>query len=530
MNDLFAYEADASDRSLRHYVYLAWPIVEPTREYVSSWHVDAMCDHLSALFFGEIKTLLINVPPGCMKSLTTSVFFPTWAWRKRPDTRWMFSSYDSELSTRDSMKRRLIYENGWYRSVSPKVRLRSGSDQKTFYESTEGGYQMATSVGGHTTGEHPDFQVVDDAHNVKRATSETERAVVLNWHDQAWSTRGVARDVRRVYVMQRVHEGDLSGHLLRRSRELGLVHLCLPMEYEPKRMITTPLGFQDPRTDEGELLCPSLLGPAAVSTLKVALGSYGTAGQLQQRPAPAEGGIFKETWWQWYENLKDVEPFDELAMSWDMTFKKTGTSWVVGQVWGRKGARCYLLDQVRGKWGFVETKQQFLMLCVKWPDAVAKFVEDKANGTAVMDELGATVQGIVAVEPEGGKESRAHAVSPIVEAKNVFLPRAAGWVDDFVAEASAFPNGLNDDQVDCMSQLLIRFKHKLVITAAVARPDMGRPGNNTYGDRSGGEHFGRKEARRYQEPTTSKGEDPTLGIPKPTEVAAYNLRDALGRR
>ena len=149
--------------------------------------------------------------------------------------------------------------------------------------------------------------------------------------------------------------------------------------------------------------------------------------------------------------------FDQVVQSWDMAFKdKKSSDYVVGQVWGRKGANMYLLHQVRGKLTFTETIKRVRDVSAQWPEARAKYVEDKANGTAVLDSLQHEIQGLIAVNPEGGKESRAWAVQPFVEAGNVWLPRSAAWTTDFVEEAKDFPNGAHDDQVDAMTQALLK--------------------------------------------------------------------------
>jgi predicted phage terminase large subunit-like protein len=189
------------------------------------------------------------------------------------------------------------------------------------------------------------------------------------------------------------------------------------------------------------------------------MGSYAAAGQLQQRPSPAEGGILKRHWWRFYREAP--RQFSEVIQSWDCAFKDTRTSdFVVGQVWGRNGADKYLLDQVRGRMDCPATIQAVKRLSEKWSQAQAKLVEDKANGPAVIATLKHEIAGLIAVNPEGGKEVRAHAVSAQIEAGNVYLPdpTIAPWITGFIEECAAFPNGAYDDQVDAMSQALNRLR------------------------------------------------------------------------
>ena len=198
------------------------------------------------------------------------------------------------------------------------------------------------------------------------------------------------------------------------------------------------------------------------------VGSRSWMALYQGRPTPGEGAIFRRSWWQRFSLPQWVErddgtmhalSFDEVLQSWDMAFKDTASAdYVVGQVWGRRGVDAYLLDQVRGRLSFVDTCMRVRALSARWPQAHAKLIEDKANGTAVIDQLRNTVGGLIPVEPRGSKEARASAVSPFVEARNVWLPtpELAAWVDDLVEECAGFPLAAHDDQVDALTQALDR--------------------------------------------------------------------------
>ena len=446
----------------RDYIREAWRIVEPSTEYVPGWHIDAISDHLEAVTRGEIRNLLLNLPPRHMKSLLVSVFWPTWAWTFDPSVRWLFTSYTQSLSTRDSLKSRRIIQSSWYqRHWGSMFELTSDQNVKTRYENDKTGYRISTSVGGSATGEGASCLVCDDGHNVNEVESDTRRQTVLDWWDQVMSTRlDDPKTGCKVIVMQRIHENDLSGHVLEQG---GYEHLCLPAEYEPREYVTS-IGFVDPRTQPDEPLWPERFGTPELDELKRRMGSYAAAGQLQQRPSPAEGGVIKRHWWQWYD---EVPPkFEEQLQSWDCAFKdKSSSDYVVGQVWGRRGAKKYLLDQTRARLTFTGTLDAIRKMSAKWPQAKAKLVEDKANGTAVLDTLKREIDGLIAVEPRGGKESRAHAVTPTIEAGDVYLPRAASWSAEFCEECAAFPNGAHDDQVDAMTQALSRMlkREKLII-------------------------------------------------------------------
>ena len=302
-------DTDALDaeRSLYAFVRQAWPHVE-SATFVPNWHIEMICDHLQAITRGDIENLLINIPPGHSKSLIVSVFWPGWEWVTNPAIRWFFASYDQRLSTRDSVKCRALIASRWFQERwGDRFALANDQNQKTYYETVAGGYRLATSVCGHGMGEHPDRIVIDDPHDPKGAESEAERLSVLEWWDLTMSTRGVSRGVKRVIIMQRLAENDLAGHVL---TEGGFVHVCLPLRFERGRMAPSPARdsddrpWTDRRSEEGELLAPDQFPEKAVEAMERRLGSYGVAGQLQQRPAPRGGALFKR---MWFENRRRYE-------------------------------------------------------------------------------------------------------------------------------------------------------------------------------------------------------------------------------
>ena len=472
-------DAELASRSLGEFVCQAWSVVEPSTPFVPGWHIDAIIEHLEAVTSGQIRNLLLNVPPRHMKSLLVSVFWPAWEWIRWPERRWLYSSYGAQLSIRDSIKCRRLIESPWYRQRwGDRFALPSDQNTKGRFDNNRSGYRLATSVGGAATGEGGDRIVCDDPHNVQEAESDAIRKATLDWWDVVISTRvNDPKTAAKVVVMQRCHQQDLSGHLLEQG---GWEHLCLPAEYEgPSR--PTSIGWSDPRQEHNELLWPERFGPQEIESLKVSLGSYAAAGQLQQRPSPSGGGILKRHWFRFWQppdaNLPPVivrlpdgtqqsviaavpARIDEVIQSWDCAFKDLATSdYVVGQVWGRAGAAYLLLDQVRARMDYPSTVRAVVGLSAKWPMCIAKLIEDKANGSAVIQMLSGSISGLLPVNPEGGKVARAAAVSPLIEAGNVYLPHPqyAPWVDAFIEECAAFPNGAHDDQVDAMTQALIRW-------------------------------------------------------------------------
>lgn len=445
----------------RSYLREAWATVEPA-EFVPSWHVDVIAEHLEAVSRGEIHRLIINIPPRTGKSIEASVLWPTWEWTSNPVLRWMFVSYSGGLSNKHSVERRNVIESDWFQARwGDRFRLSSDQNVKTEFTNDARGAMFATSIGGTATGYGGDRIVLDDPHNVKEAESDDVREGVITAYRRTFSTRlNDPKTGAIVVIMQRLHERDLTGYLL--AEEPGVwTHVCLPMEFEKKHFAVYP---KDPRTEDGDLLCPERMGPAEVASGKKALGSYGAAGQYQQRPSPASGGIFQRGWWKYFDLPTEPEALswwlagmDVVGVSWDMAFKdEKGSDYVAGLVGARKGSEIYLLDLVCEQMGFSASCAAVVSLSAKWPTATSKWVEDKANGPAVIDYLRRTVPGLIAVEPRGSKIARAQAASPFVEAGNVHIRRDAPWASDFVEELAGFPRVAHDDRTDAFTQLADR--------------------------------------------------------------------------
>lgn len=484
-------DAELARRHLRDFVPLAWPVVD-SHHFRPNWHIDAICDHLEAVSHGEIKRLVINIPPRHMKSLAVAVFWPCWDWLSRPGRQWLYASYAEKLSKRDSLKcRRLIEHKGGrveggtlierlgYRGMLNLLgedwELTGDQNEKLRFENDRTGYRIATSIGGTATGEGGDILVLDDPHKADEVESETQRDNVIDWIDGTLPTRlNDPNTGAIVVVMQRVHEEDATGHLLEQG---GYEHLCLPAEYEPSHPFVWP---DDPRTEPGELLWPEHFGSAAVEDLNLRLGIYRAAGQLQQRPAPAEGGILKRGDWRYYPP-SHVTPegwegphFERIWQSWDTALKeKTTSDFTVGTLWGQQGANKFLIRRARGRWGLTETIEQVRALTAwaarYFPGMKAHEIqiENAANGPEVVAALRNEIPGLRPITADRDKVVRAHAITPQLNAGNVYVPgysnaelsgpdptRTPSWVQELIDECAGFPNTSNDDQVDAVTQAL----------------------------------------------------------------------------
>ena len=269
-SDVFeVIDREEATRHLREFVRQAWPVPEPTTAYVHGWPLDAICEHLEAITSGQIRNLLITVPPRHMKSLAVSVFWPSWEWIRWPGRRWLFARYAATLSIRDSLQCRRLIQSLWYqRGWGDRFLLTGDQNEKRRFENDRGGSRIASSVGGSNTGEGGDRVVVDDPHNVNEAESAPVRQAVINWWDTVMSTRlNDPKTGAKVIVMQRVHQRDLGGHVLEQG---GYEHLCLPAEYEGNRRKTV-IGWSDPRQQIGELLWPERFGKPVPQVIRVAV-------------------------------------------------------------------------------------------------------------------------------------------------------------------------------------------------------------------------------------------------------------------
>lgn len=453
---LIELDREIARRSLADFCQMAWHVLEPSTPIKWGWALDAMCEHLEAVHTGEIKRLLMNVPPGMMKSLLTGVFFPAWEWGPcaSASLRYLTTAHKEPLAVRDNMKCRRLIQSEWFQERWP-LQLTGDQNAKTKFENVATGFRESMSFKS-LTGSRGDRVIIDDPLSVDDAFSQPALEAAGKTFLEAVPSRVNNENSAIIVIMQRLHEKDVSGIIL--ERDLGYTHLMLPMRFEPARRCVTSIGFSDPRKNDGELLFPERFSELQVKELESTMGSYATAGQLQQRPVPDGGGLFKNEWFKYWSPETLPAKFDAMVMSWDMAFKETAISdFVVGQIWGRKGGNFYLLDQVRDRLDFVKTKRAFVDLSEKWPNVLRKLVEDKANGPAIISSLKDDISGIVPVTPKESKEARAASVTPLFEAGNVYFPPPDlyPWVKkDLIPEFLSFPAGAHDDAVDSCTQAL----------------------------------------------------------------------------
>lgn len=471
-----------------NFIRQAWSVIEPGAEYVHGWHIDAIAQHLEAVEDGDITRLLINVPPGMMKSLATSVFWPAWIWgpKNKPHYRFLCASHSQALAIRDSTKMRRLIQSDWYQERwGDRVILTGDQNAKTKFENTATGFREAVAAGS-ITGSRGDVVIIDDPHSVESASSDAMRETTKEWFLEAVPTRlNIPEKSAIVVIMQRLHEEDISGIIL--EKELGYEHLCLPMEFESVRRCETSIGFVDERDEEGQLLFPERFPIEVVERDKAVLGPYAAAGQFQQSPTPRGGGIIKTEWWKLW-NQPSYPQFSYIVAALDTAYtEKQENDPSAMTVWGvfaglegnaqptrsiqRDGSIVWDLQRQ-----YSESHPRVLLLDA-WTERLELYdlvekvrqtmedyqvdnllIENKAAGHSVAQELrrvyGHERFGVQLMDPKGlDKVSRVYSIQHLFSEGMIYAPDI-NWADQVITQAAQFPKAKHDDLVDTVSMAL----------------------------------------------------------------------------
>lgn len=449
--DRLAIERELARRSLADFARMAWPVLEPSTPLKWGWALDAICAHLEAVTRGEINRLLMNVPPGSMKSLLTGVIWPAWEWgpRGRADRRIIGTAHKQDLAIRDAMKCRRLITSDWFQERWPVV-LTSDQNAKTKFENDKTGFREAAAFTS-MTGSRGDRIILDDPLSVDDANSDAAlRAAELTF-TEALPTR-VNNDASAIVViMQRLHERDTSGIIL--GRDLGYTHLCLPMRFEPDRRSATPF-YTDPRQTDGELLFPERFSEPTVIALEKTLGSYASAGQLQQRPAPRGGGMFKR---EWFLPVPALPAGCKLVRGWDLAATASDSAaWTAGALVARApDGRFYIADMRRIQ-GSPSDVERLLVATAAQDGRSVKGSIPQDPGQAGKAQSQYLIRQLAGysyhASPEtGDKETRALPLAAQAEAGNVLIVKG-DWNEAFLDEITNFPVGKFKDQVDATTR------------------------------------------------------------------------------
>jgi predicted phage terminase large subunit-like protein len=523
---LFDIERADAEESLAEFVRQAWHVIEPGQPYIHGWHVDFICEHLEAISDGvemedgtPYNRLLINIPPGTMKSLLLNVFWPAWEWgpRNQPHLRYVCAAHKIEnLSARDSRRMRELITSEWYQARwGDRVKLSRDQNEKLNFVNSATGFRIATAITS-LTGIRGDRVIIDDPHSVDSAGSDTMRASEVETFLEAVPSR-LTNPIQSaiVVIMQRLHEEDVSGVII--NKKLNYDHICLPMRFEAWRAgLPTKLGICDPREEEGELLFPARFPEYVVDRDERVMGPYATAGQFQQRPEPRGGGVIKREWWQPWEE-KAYPPMDFVIASLDTAYTtKTENDFSALTVWGiftsgmiaevttRTISRENKLMDVTTsiERAYSETAPK-VMLMSGWQerlelhDLVEKvantcrrmridrlIIEDKAAGHSVAQEIrrlyGHEDWAVQLINPGANdKLARLYSVQHLFAQGMIYAP-IKQWAEMVISQMATFPRGKHDDLVDTASAALRHMRDLgLLVMPDEARSDIAQQMQHT---------------------------------------------------
>ena len=523
-----ADESERCEKSLIEFFACAWPQFDPAPVKIN-WHHELIAEHLEAVTRGEIRRLLISVPPRCSKTSLVNVCWPAWIWAQAeqgplsgPQVRFMCISYGQTLSIDIATTARRLVMGEWYQSNwGRRVQILEDQASKENFATRAGGFRLATSMGGATLGRGGDIKILDDPNSVQQAESDIEREQAIRTYDEALATRETDPSISaEVIIMQRLHERDIAGHVID-TRNRGLIHVMLPMEFDPRRATDTEWG-SDPRTEDGELLWPDQFPEAVVEDRKRQLGPYASAGQFQQSPVTRGGNIVKREWWRlwpedypesglldpiyhcggcgWHKTITghtDPEidcpgcgsiavrhiPFPEMSyrlLSVDTAYgEKQENSWSAATAWGvwhdkEEAPRAILMNAWRGRprlrgipdspkpaerKGLVE--RVYDLATAHQVDAV--LIEHKTRGTDLYQELERLTQEwpfeMIYFEPVRSKEIRLESTVPLFTNDRVWAPDKA-WAETVISEVAAMPKAQFSDLADTCAAALSHLRNR----------------------------------------------------------------------
>jgi predicted phage terminase large subunit-like protein len=506
-------EAEKLEDSFYEFLKGAWPQFDPA-DFVDNWHLEDICNHMEAVARGHISRLLLNEPPRTGKTAIISICFVAWVWCQRtrgpllgPQVSFFYASYAETLSLEHSLKCRRLIESAWYQARwGKRFKLVSDRNRLSHFENNQGGYRMCSSVDARAAGFGADMLIADDPHLVKEAESENVREGVVRWWSETMPSRLNNRKTgAMIVVMQRIHEGDLSGDILMRDeaerkagRPPNYVHFCVPMSYVPCQHVNAWVGdkivtfigddaeeidddevfWADRRVDDGDLLWPGRFPASEVFKLERELGPYAYAGQYQQVPAPRGGGIIREEWWQTWDKetaeknggVPEKYPgFEYILAALDTAYtSKEENDPSALSIWGifrdpNGHPLIFLMFAWQDRLQFPELVSRVGADCKKFK-VDRLIIENKAAGHSVGQELarlfGSFDFGIELIDPRSGfikspdKVARLQTVVHLFAEGLIHAPDKS-WADELIKQCALVPRAVHDDLADTTSMALI---------------------------------------------------------------------------
>jgi predicted phage terminase large subunit-like protein len=438
---------------LPFFIRKVFATISPAETYRHNWHVDAIAHQLMRVHSGEGRRLLINQPPRSLKSICVSVAYVAWLLGHYPTRRVIVASYSGDFAAELHRQFRMVVGSEWYAALFPTLRWAKETGLELI--TTQGGSRYATSVGGTLTGRGADLIIVDDPLNANEVHSEPARKRVIDWYGGALVSRLNDKQTGSIIaVMQRLHEDDLAGHLMRQG---GWDHLDMPAIALENEIIELGHAKSHARRS-GDVLHPERESREALEAIKAEVGSLLFSAQYQQRPVPVEGNLIRRSWFLAYDSLPASPSRTRIVQSWDVAMM-TGSrnDYSACTTWLTQKNDAYLLHVYRGRLEYPELRRKVIGLATEHR-ATTVLIENAGPGMNLLQDLRAAMPlGMtrpIGVKPEGSKVDRMAAQSAKIEAGQVHLPNSAPWLGEFLTELLSFPYGRHDDQVDSVSQFL----------------------------------------------------------------------------
>jgi predicted phage terminase large subunit-like protein len=447
-------EFDALTRtSLALFIERVFAELNPGERFLDNWHIHLIVQHLEAARAGKILRLAVNIPPRNLKSIIVSVAYVAWLLGHEPTTKIICASYNEDLSVRLGRMCLQVMQSEWYRALFPRARLASDRPSAESFETTVGGYRIATSVGGTLVGLGADYLILDDPTKPEEAASDTRRQSANDWFSQSAVTRlNDKRCGRIVLIMQRLHEDDMTGYV---AAQGGWMQVSLPAiaQEDETHAITTPFGLIHQRRREGEALHPDREPIEELAKLRASMGSAFFSAQYLQSPTPPGGGLVKIEWFPRFD-LGQPPKFDRIVQSWDTAVSsKELSSFSVCTTWGVQARQAYLIHVLRKRLEFPDLRRAVIFQARAF-GARTVLIEDAASGASLIQDLRMELSSIRGCKPVGDKVIRMNGQTPHIENGVVYLPNEAPWLPDLEHELQMFDKGRYADQVDSISQAL----------------------------------------------------------------------------
>ncbi len=444
---------------LELFVIKSFITLNPGKKFKNNWHVGLICDYFSAMIRGDFLKLIVNQPPSTLKSTVGTISVPAFILGHDPSAQILCSSHDKALATGLAVKSRVVMASDWYRKVFPNTIIQTGENEKANFTTTKRGYRLSVSTASGFTGQKGDWLFADDPHDAKDIHSETKRVGVLyNFYEEAWKNRANDLNTARMMLnMQRLHEQDLTGHIL--AQETGWELLKIPLEAPQKLIFISPLAADRiyKTMEKGEILQPSRFNAETVANIKRREQYFAT--QYQQEPAPMEGGLFKR---------KDIVRYDLLppVAKWWLSIDPNNKQGEKNDyssigIWGEYENNYYLTDRIKGQYSYSQLKT-ITINTINSRRFEAVIIENIGNGIALIDDVRneCNVTVIPSNPARGSKYYRAEQEAVQVIGGRLRVPKVAPHAEEYIDQLAVFPNGTHDDDVDMTSQFLAEMRNK----------------------------------------------------------------------